>query len=231
MSKRHPKARRSSQGSHDADDTFVVGVLEASNWAKANQQLMTVGGVLLVLMIAGGFYYVNYQSEMNVRAAESLETIYQSISISDTEGAKIDLATFLDRFGSTAYDGEARLVLGELYLDSGDPQQALAVLAPIGGSPGSPIALQAARLLAQAYEQEGRWQEAEDTYLAIAESSELDFQVQDALVASARIRNSQGDGVGAIELYRKVLEALETNAPERGEFEMRIQEIQSNSSS
>ena len=94
--------------------------------------------------------------------------------------------------------------LARLYLDSGDPQQALAVLGPIGGSPGSPIALKAARLLAQAYEQEGRWQEAEDTYLAIAESSELDFQVQDALVASARIRNSQGDGVGAIELYRKV---------------------------
>ena len=227
MSKRHPKARRSSQGTHDADDTFVVGVLEASNWAKANQQLMTVGGVLLVLMIAGGFYYVNYRSEMNVRAAESLETIYQSISINDTEGAKIDLATFLDRFGSTAYDGEARLVLGELYLESGDPQQALAVLGPIGERPASPIALQAARLLAQAYEQEGRWQEAEGTYLAIAERSKLDFQVQDARVASARIRNSQGDGDGAIALYQQVLSGLDANSPERGEFEMRIEEIRS----
>ena len=230
MSKRHPKARRSSQGTHDADDTFVVGVLEASNWAKANQQLMTVGGVLLVLMIAGGFYYVNYRAEMNVRAAESLETIYQSISINDTEGAKIDLATFLDRFGSTAYDGEARLVLGELYLDSGDPQQALAVLGPVGERPGSPIALQAARLLGQAYEQEGRWQEAEDTYLSIADRSDLDFQVRDALVASARIRSAQGDEEGAIERYQQVLSDLEVNSPERGEFEMRIEEIRSGSS-
>ena len=231
MSKRHPKARRSSQGAHDADDTFVVGVLEATNWAKANQQLMTVGGVLLALLIAGGFYYVSYRAQLNERAAESLETIYQSISINDTEGAKIDLATFLDRFGSTAYEGEARLVLGELYLGSGDPQQALAVLGPIGQSPASPVELQAATLLAQAYEQENRWEEALDTYLTIADRSKLDFQIRDARVAAARIRNTLGDGDGAIELYGDVLNALEENMPERGEYEMRIEEIRGNSSS
>ena len=221
--------RRTSQSSHDADDSFVVGVLEVTNWARANQQLMTVGGVLLAILIAGGFYYMNFRAQMNERAAESLETIYQSISINDTEGAKIDLATFLDQFGSTAYEGEARLVLGELHLESGDPQQALAVLEPIGQRPGSPVALQSATLLAQAYEQEGRWEEAEDTYLSIADRSDLDFQVRDALVAAARIRSAQGDGEGAIELYEEVLEDLEENAPNRGQFEMRIEEIRSGS--
>ena len=221
--------RRTSQSSHDADDSFVVGVLEVTNWARSNQQLMTVGGVLLAILIAGGFYYMNFRSQMNERAAESLETIYQSISINDTEGAKIDLATFLDQFGSTAYDGEARLVLGELYLDSGDPQQALAVLEPIGQRPGSPVALQSATLLAQAYEQEGRWEEAEGTYLSIADRSDLDFQVRDALVAAARIRSAQGDGEGAIQLYEEVLGDLDENAPNRGQFEMRIEEIRSGS--
>ena len=221
--------RRTHQSSHDADDSFVVSVLEVTNWARANQQLMTVGGVLLAILIAGGFYYMNFRSQMHERAAESLETIYQSISINDTEGAKIDLATFLDQFGSTAYDGEARLVLGELYLDSGDPQQALAVLEPIGQRPGSPVALQSATLLAQAYEQEGRWEEAEDTYLSIADRSDLDFQVRDALVAAARIRSAQGDGEGAIQLYEEVLGDLDENAPNRGQFEMRIEEIRSGS--
>lgn len=212
---------------HDADDAFVVGVIEASNWAKANQQLMTVGAVVLALMIAGGFYYMNYRSQMNERAAESLETIHQSISINDTEGAKIDLATFLDQFGGTAYEGEARLVLGELYLESGDPQQALAVLEPIGRTPGSPVEFQGAALLAQAYEQESRWAEAEETYLSIASRSDLDFQVRNALASAARIRSAQGDGEGAIELYERVLSDLDENAPERGQYEMRIQEIRS----
>ncbi len=229
MSKRNPGARRTSQDSHDADDSFVVGVLEASSWAKANQQLMTVAGVLLAIVIAGGFYYMNYRSQLNEGAAESLEMIYQSISINDTEGAKIDLATFLDRFGGTAYDGEARMVLGELYLESGDPQQALAVLEPIGQSPGSPIELQSAALLARAYEQESRWDEAEDTYLSIANRSDLDFQIRDALVGAARIRSAQGNGDGAIALYEQVLGDLDENSPDRGQYEMRIEEIRSGS--
>ena len=130
---------------------------------------------------------------------------------------------------SDLYEGEARLVLGELYLESGDPQQALAVLEPIGQRPGSPVELQGARLLAQAYEQEGRWDEAEDTYLSIASRSDLDFQIRDALVAAARIRSAQGDGDGAIELYEEVLEDLDQNSPERGQYEMRIEEIRSGS--
>ena len=230
MSKRTTGSRRTSTDSHDADDAFVVGVLEASNWARANQQVMTVVGVLLAIAAAGGFYYVSYQSQMSDRAAESLETIYSSISLRDTEGAKIDLATFLDQFGGTAYEGEARLVLGELYLQSGDPQQALAVLEPVGRRPGSPVELQGATLLAQAYEQEGRWDDAEDTYLAIASRSDLAFQVRDARVAAARIRSAQGDADGAIELYETVLGELDENSPERGQYEMRIREIRSGAS-
>ena len=95
MSKRNPGGGRTSQSAHDADDAFVVGVLEASNWAKANQQLMTVGIVLIAIVLAGGFYYLNYRSQMNDRAAESMEMIYQSISISDTEGAALDLSHLL----------------------------------------------------------------------------------------------------------------------------------------
>lgn len=230
MSQRKAGSRRSSQ-SHDADDAFVAGVLEASNWAKGNQQLLTVGGVLLAILVLGGMYYLNYRSQLNERAAEQLETIHQSISINDVEGAKIDLATFLDQFGGTAYEGEARLVLGELYLDSDEPQQALAVLEPIGRSPGAAIEFQAAFLLAAAYEEEERWNDAEETYLAIASRSALDFQVRDALQSAARIRHTQGDGDGAIELYERVLADLDESAPERGEIEMRIQEIRSASNS
>lgn len=232
MSQRHPGARRTSQKSHeDADDAFVAGVLDASNWAKRNQQLLTVAGVVFVIAIASGLYYVNYRSQLREQAAQQLEVIHQSISIQDTEGAKVDLATFLDRFGGTPHEGEARMMLGELYLDSSDPQQAIAVLAPIGGSPRSPIEFQVASLLATAYEQEERWDEAESTYLAIANRSELDFQVRNALAAAARIRSTQGDADGAIELYERVLAQLDENSPERGVFEMRIQEIRSGASS
>lgn len=228
MSQRHPGSRRTrKQSQDDADDAFVARVLDFSTWASRNQQVLTVAGVLIAILIAGAIYYRNYRGQLNQQATEQLEVIYQSIAINDTEGAKADLATFLDRFGGTAYEGEARLMLGELYLETSDPEQAIAVLEPIGASPSEPIELQAATLLAAAYEQEERWADAENVYLAIADRSELDFQVRDALASAARIRADQGDGPGAIELYERLLAGLDENAPERGQYEMRIQEIQS----
>lgn len=226
MSQRHPGARRASQGSQDqADDVFVARVLEASNWAQGNQQVLTVALVVVAILVAGGLYYRSYRAQMNVQAADQLEGIHQSIALGDVEGAKIDLATFMDRFGSTAYTGEARLMLGELYLETGSPQQALAVLEPIGASPGDPIEFQAAALLAAAYEQEERWDDAVRTWLRIADRSELDFQVRSARMSAARIHAEQGDVEAAVSLYEEILQELEANAPERGTYEMRIEEL------
>lgn len=226
MAKRRAGARAQNRN-EEAEDAFIARVLDVSNWAQGNQQLLTVVGVVAAILVAGGFYFVSYRSQLNTEAAQRLEAIHQSISIADTEGAKIDLATFLSNFGGTVFEGEARMVLGELYLRSDDPQQALAVLEPIGSSPSTPVEFQAATLLASAYEQEERWADAEEVYLRIADRSDLSFQVRDAWAAAARIRAAQGDGAGAIELYEAALEALEENAAERGEFEMRIEEIRS----
>ncbi|MEM7417380.1 MAG: tetratricopeptide repeat protein [Gemmatimonadota bacterium] len=222
-------AKRRHDANQDAEDAFIARVLDFSNWAQGNQQLLTVLTVVVAIFVAGGLYFRSYRAQLGNQAAQQLEVIHQSISLADTEGAKIDLATFLDRFGGTAFEGEARLMLGQLYLDSSDPQQALAVLEPIGASPSSPVDFQAATLLAAAYEQEERWGEAEEVYLRIADRSDLSFQVRDARAAAARIRAAQGDGAGAIELYEEVLGELEDNAPERGQFEMRIEEIRANS--
>jgi tetratricopeptide (TPR) repeat protein len=145
--------------------------------------------------------------------------------LQDTEGAKNELITFLERFSGTVYEGEARLLLGDLYLQSADAQQALQVLEPLGSSPRDPIEFQGAALLGAAYEEEGRLDDAEATYLRIADRSELDFQVRNALSSAARIKVSQGDGEGAIQLYQRALATFEANEPARGIYELRIQEL------
>jgi predicted negative regulator of RcsB-dependent stress response len=227
MSKKHPGARRTAKKEEHDDDVFVAKVLEIGTWAKANQQLLTVAGVVLAIVFAGVMYYGNYREALTQQAAQQLEGIHQSISLQDREGAKTQLATFLQRFEGTAYAGEARLLLGDLYLQTDDPQQALAVLEPMAASPREPIEFQAAALLAVAYEQEERWSDAEGIYLRIADRSELDFQVRDALTSAARIRAEQGNAAGAVELYRRILDETDENAPERGIYEMRITELQS----
>lgn len=231
MPKRHPGSRRVKPQvyDNDPDDLFVARILHFGKWAESNQQVLTVVAIVGVIVVAGLVYYGNYREAHTQQAAQQLEIVYQSLTIQDQQGAKDQLATFLERFSGTPYEGEARLLLGELYLRDGESQQAQAVLAPLGSSPSEPIELQGAMLLAAAYEEEERWADAERVYLEVADGSELDFQVRDALAAAARIRAAQGNADGAIELYQQVLNTLEENAPERGLYEMRIAEIRSGS--
>ena len=226
MSKRHPGSRRAHQEpSADPDDIFLARVLGVGNWARANQQLVTILGVVVAIGIAGAVYYNGYRETLGEQAAEQLESVHQSIVLQDTEGAKNELITFLERFSGTVYEGEARLLLGDLYLQSADAQQARQVLEALGSSPRDPIEFQGAALLGAAYEEEGRLDDAEATYLRIADRSELDFQVRNALSSAARIKVSQGDGEGAIQLYQRALETFEANEPARGIYELRIQEL------
>lgn len=226
MAKRHPGQRRLAHDHHEhEDDVFVAKILEIGNWAKAHQQILTIVGVVVVLALGALVYYGNYRDSLVNQAANQLEMIHQSVAMEDVQGAKDQLVLFLDRFGSTPYAGEARMLLGELYLRTGDAEQAIAVLEPMASSPREPLELQAAALLAVAYEQQQMWEQAEAAYLRVADRSELDFQVRDALSSAARIRAQQGDQAGAAELYRRILAQLDENAPERGLYEMRLAEV------
>lgn len=226
MAKRHPGSRRPKDSSQEPDDVFVAKVLHLGKWAEANQQALTIIGVVVVILIAGALYYRSYRQNLYAQAAQQLETVYQTLAIDDREGARNELVTYLERFGGTPYEPEARFLLGELYLQDGSPQQAQAVLAPLGSSPTDPIEFQAASLLAAAYEEDGRAEEAEEVYLTIAERSELDFQVRDALAAAARIRRDRGDLQGSAELYDRIIEQLPEDSPQRGLYQMRIAEIE-----
>jgi predicted negative regulator of RcsB-dependent stress response len=228
MSQRQPAARRTAQQSKsEPDDVFVARVLHLGKWAEKNQQIVTVIAVVVAIGLAGLVYYRSYQRSIGQQAAQQLEQIYQTVAMADVEGAQTELATFLERFGGTPYADEARLLLGDLYLREGSPQQAQAVLRPMGESPGEPLEFQAATLLAAAYEQDGQGTEAERIYLRIADRSDLEFQVRDALEAAARLRTERGDTAGALDLYERALEGLAEDSPDRGLYQMRIEELRS----
>ena len=71
----------------------------------------------------------------------------------------------------------------------------------------------------------GRLDDAEATYLRIADRSDLDFQIRNALSSAARIKASQGDSEGAIALYQRALDTFELDDATRGLYELRIQEL------
>ncbi len=224
MSQRHPTSRRTPHQQQDnADDLFVAKVLEFSHWGSQHRNALTALIVVVVLGFAGWFYWQSYSQDMFVQATEELTAIQQTRVLGDPAQAKADLQIYLQRFGGTPTADEARLLLGQLELETGNPQGAIEALDALSGS-RSPIGNQATFLLAAAHEEAGDAAQAERLYLTVANRSDLSFFVRDALAQAARIRQDAGDHVGAAQLYEEVLTYYDETDPARGFYELRLAE-------
>jgi len=222
----HPSSRRQPEGKKETEDVFVEKTLELIQWAKNSSQTLILVGIVLVVLVAGGLYYRNYRSSWEEQAVAQLEQVQAAFAYGDREAAKAQLNQYLSQFEGTVYALEARLVLGQALLEEGTPQEAIDALAPaVREMDTEPIGIQAAFLLAAAYEEAGRPEDAERQFLRISNTSDLPFQVHEALAGAARIRTAAGDLAGAADLYDEVLSSLEEGDPQRGFWEMRHAEV------
>ena len=226
MAKRpHPASRRSPHTPEQQDDAFVAGVMDVSRWGSENRPLLVLAAVMVVLLVAGGIYYVSFQRSLVNQAVNQLETIHQSISIAAYEDAKAQLSTFVGRFEATEQAREAVVLLGRLHLEAGDAAVAVSVLERGDLGLGDALGIQGSFLLARAYEDQGRWADAESLYLETADRAELDFQIREALDGAERTRHRQQNIAGAVELYERILETFEDSDPGRGVYELRLGEM------
>ena len=223
MPRRHPLAHKARRPA-DPEDVFVERTLVFSGWARHNRQALIGGGIALVAVVLASTYYVNYRRGHLERALLELERVQQGAAFGDTTTAKVDLAQYIESFGNTRYAGEARLLLGQLHLETGQPEEAVAALQDAADL-SDPLGLQAAVLLAKAREQRRELQEAEALFLRIADRAQLDLQAHEALAHAARLRERQDDPSGAADLYRRILDDLDENDPSRPLYEMRLQEM------
>ena len=225
MARRHTATRPARpRGPSDPDDVLLENTFVLSTWAQRNRQALLLIGVAVAAVVAGTLYYISYRGGHLQRAALELERVQQGAAFGDTTTARAELAQYVQSFGNTPYGDEARLLLGELYLESDQADQAAAVLAD-AADVSEPLGLQVAVLLAKAHEEQGQLVEAERLFLRVADRAALDFLVRDALEGAARLRTLQGDLAGAVELYERIIDTIDEAAPERGIFEMRVAEL------
>jgi len=224
MSKRYPNAPKRDKKVSD-DDAFVAGVLEASNWAQRNQQTLVGVGVAIVLVGAVGWYMMSSASSRNDAALIELEQVTAVANTGDPEQAKAELIAFLDRFGGTPYADEARLTLATLYLQTDLPGQALETLREASAGPRDPMGPQFIALEAKAHEAAGALDQAEQSYLRLADLANHDFQRRTALEDAARIRSERGDFAGAAQVWADLADELESSDPQKGIYLMRAAEM------
>lgn len=219
-----PSIRRPGSDASD-DDAFVAGAIEVSSWAETHRTTLIAVVVAIGVAVAGGLYWNSSRAAADAAAIGELEGIAQIVAFGDTQTAVSSLEAYLARYGSTRYALEARIVLAQLHLSTGDAALAIEALRPAARDLSEPLGVQAALLMAVAFENQENWAEAERTYLDVSRSQALDFQVRDALADAARVRVEQGNVSGAIELYRQLIDRAEADDPARGIFEMRLAEL------
>jgi predicted negative regulator of RcsB-dependent stress response len=223
---RHPASRRKPVEKRDEEDAFLEKVLEITAWSRGHRQLLITSGILLAIAIASIAYYANYRVLVRNQAVNELEEIQQTLGLGDPESSIGRLSSFIARFGDSPYVLEARLVLGQIHLEAARSDEAITVLAPAVRDLTEPVGVQATFLLATAYEQAQRPEDAEDLYLRLGDATSLDFHFENAMGSAARIRAARGDYAGAAQLYQRILGTLEEGDPVYGLYQMRLAEAE-----
>lgn len=224
MSKRYPNAPKRDKKVSD-DDAFVAGVLEASTWAQKNQQLLIAAGVAVVLAGAIAWYMMSNAARTQDAALVELEQVTALATTGDPEQAKAELIAYLDRFGGTSFADEARLTLATLYLETNLPTQALETVREANAGPRDPMGAQFITLEAKAHEAAGALDQAEASYMRLADLANHDFQRRTALEDAARIRAQRGDYMGAAQVWSDLADELESSDTQKGFYLMRAAEM------
>jgi predicted negative regulator of RcsB-dependent stress response len=227
---KHPTSRRVHRTTTD-DDKFVTGVLETSLWARAHSRWMTIVGVSLVVVLALFAYYRNVTVQRDRKAASELVAVRSTMMSGNQQLAKNDLQNFVKNYGGTSSGDVARLLLGQVELQGKEPQLAVTTLEPVAKDAGTPLGYSAALMLAAAYEANKQLDQADRTYLRIADDARFDFQKREALDRAARLRLERGNPNGAAELYERILAGFEKMDPakvdmqQKNVYAMRLAEI------
>jgi len=218
------RSRRAPQGP-DSEDVVLARAIEFSQWARRHARVLIVVAVLTAVLLGAFIWYRMYQADRQASAAADFMVLEQTATQVDPAAGVADLQRFIARYDGTTYANEARVVLGQIHLQQGQPQEAVPVLEEASRRIGrSPIGAQAALLLGAAYEQAANPAAAIDSYLRVSRDARFDFERRQGLSAAAALRENTGDFAGAAELYRQLVGMSEEGTMDRSVYEMRLTE-------
>lgn len=223
---RHPTARRVHRQHSEGDDAFVANVLEGSVWAREHSRTLLIAGIAVVVLAVAAFLFISTRRNKEEKATTELTPLRALVQNGQVQEAVPQLETFVASYGGTETGVEARLMLAQQYLLTGQPKKAIDVVAPVGNDYDDPAAVNAANLQAAAYEADQQAHKAEEIYLKLGEGAPYLFQKQDALDNAARLRLERGDAAGAVQLYQKLLDGTPEDNAVRQIWSLRLAEAQ-----
>lgn len=222
-------ARSRQHSALHPDDAMAMRAAALSAWAKKNARIIIAVSVVAVVLVGGLLIWKYNQAQRRAAAAEALLSLRANPTIGTAAGGA-QLQGFIRSYRGTPEADEARLMLAEQRLNTGNPRGAVSELTQVANS-GSPLAAQAGMMLGSAYAQAGDRPAAIRAYESVAEKTRLKYQRIEALGQAALQHELAGNYKAAVAAYDRALAEVEPNSPQAAEVEMRRTEAQAKAGS
>lgn len=223
---------KGSSGPPDHEDAFIRALNRFIAWAQENTGTLILVTVLVVVAVAGTFYWRSYQQNLEERASAELSTLQTRVAQQARQGAPAlavtdSLQAFLQRFDGTSSAREARILLARQQLGEGRPSEAVQAIRPVvdGTRPDTPTGFAARSLLADAQMAAGDTAAAISTFDGLAQDARFAFQRREAAADKASLLAETGRLEEARDIYRRLSE--EASGTEAGElYAVRLGEVE-----
>lgn len=193
-------------------------------WSRAHPKVTSWGGTLLLIGAVLFVWNVSSNRRSEAIAGRQLQGARYAFENQNLPLAASELARVIENYSGTSAASEGRLLLGQVRLLQGQPQQAVELLRDFAPRAGGAFQAQAYGLLGGSYENLGKPREAADAYQTGAERARMDFLRAQMLADAGRAWVAAGDTTKALAAYRRIINEL----PQEGavtEAKVRVGEL------
>lgn len=175
------------------------------DWVKAHRTLSSWVGTIIMVAAALFVWTQSTKQRSQDIASRELQGARFAFESKNLPLAASELARIIENYSGTNAAEESRLLLGNVRLLQGQPQQAIEVLRDYAPGAGRAYRAQAYGLLGAAYENLGRFREAGEAYESGSNAAGLDFLKAQLLSDAARAWVAGGETSKAIADYQRIL--------------------------
>jgi tetratricopeptide (TPR) repeat protein len=174
-------------------------------WINDHRQLSS--WVATILVVAAGLFVWKLVTDRRSEEAASRELQGARFAFENQNLplAASELARVVENYSGTNAAEEGRLLLANVRMMQGQPQQAIEVMRNYAPGAGRAFRAQAYGLLGAAFENTGRPRDAAEAYEKGSEAARLDFQKAQLLSDAGRAWTSAADTARAIAAYRRII--------------------------
>ena len=174
-------------------------------WIKAHRQLTSWVGTILAIGAVLFVWQLSTRRRSEDIANRELQGARYAFENQNLPLAASELAKVVENYSGTNAAEEGRLLLANVRLLQGQPQQAVQVLKDYAPGAGSAYRAQAYGLLGAAFENMARPREAGEAYENGSTAARLDFLKAQMLSDAGRAWTSAADTSRALAVYRRIV--------------------------